>query len=181
MGLRVGIAGFWCGWTSKGECVARNCDMELVAVCDKQLGVIGAPPNIQSFDNYEALLKADIDVLFVCLTNDIAAEVTKAGLKEAYTSFVRNRPGEMWKTYTEVIKTEQRHPTQRLMYGFNHRYHNSVQDALQIIKSGRLGKIINMRGVYGKSKLTTFNQTDWRTKREISGGGVLTGSRHTYG
>jgi predicted dehydrogenase len=36
-----------------------------------------------------------------------------------------------------------------------------------------LGKIINMRGVYGKAKLVTFNQPDWRTKRKISGGGVL--------
>jgi predicted dehydrogenase len=30
-----------------------------------------------------------------------------------------------------------------------------------------------MSGVYGKSKLITFNQPDWRIKREISGGGVL--------
>ena len=59
------------------------------------------------------------------------------------------------------------------MYGFNHRYHDSVQDALKIIRSGRFGNIINMRGVYGKSKLITFNQADWRAKREIAGGGVL--------
>ena len=30
-----------------------------------------------------------------------------------------------------------------------------------------------MRGVYGKAKLITFNQPDWRTKRDIAGGGVL--------
>ena len=30
-----------------------------------------------------------------------------------------------------------------------------------------------MRGVYGKSKLITFNQPTWRTKRKIAGGGVL--------
>jgi predicted dehydrogenase len=30
-----------------------------------------------------------------------------------------------------------------------------------------------MRGVYGKSKLVTFTQPLWRTKREIAGGGVL--------
>ena len=30
-----------------------------------------------------------------------------------------------------------------------------------------------MRAVYGKSKLITFNQPVWRTKREIAGGGVL--------
>jgi predicted dehydrogenase len=59
------------------------------------------------------------------------------------------------------------------MYGFNHRYHESVQDALKLIRSGEFGRIINMRGVYGKSQLITFNQSDWRTRREISGGGVL--------
>jgi predicted dehydrogenase len=30
-----------------------------------------------------------------------------------------------------------------------------------------------MRGMYGKAKLITFNQPDWRTKREVAGGGVL--------
>ena len=30
-----------------------------------------------------------------------------------------------------------------------------------------------MRGMYGKAKLITFNQPDWRTRREIAGGGVL--------
>ena len=30
-----------------------------------------------------------------------------------------------------------------------------------------------MRGVYGKAQLITFNQPDWRIKREIAGGGVL--------
>ncbi len=59
------------------------------------------------------------------------------------------------------------------MYGFNHRHHDSVRDALRIIRSGELGTIINLRGVYGKSQLVTFNQPAWRTKREIAGGGVL--------
>ena len=72
-----------------------------------------------------------------------------------------------------VIATEKKNPQCRLMYGFNHRYHDSVQDAMKIIRSGRYGNIINMRGVYGKSKLITFNQADWRAKREIAGGGVL--------
>lgn len=72
-----------------------------------------------------------------------------------------------------VIAVEKQNPQCRLMYGFNHRYHDSVQDALKIIRSGRFGNIINMRGVYGKSKLITFNQADWRAKREVAGGGVL--------
>ena len=36
------------------------------------------------------------------------------------------------------------------------------------------GEIINLRGVYGKSKILTFGQhLDWRVKRDIAGGGIL--------
>ena len=48
-----------------------------------------------------------------------------------------------------------------------------MQDALSIIRSGELGSLINLRGLYGKSQLITFNQPDWRAKRELAGGGVL--------
>ena len=51
------------------------------------------------------------------------------------------------------------------MYGFNHRYHDSVRDALALVRSGELGRVINLRGVYGKSQLITFEQTSWRTER----------------
>jgi predicted dehydrogenase len=59
------------------------------------------------------------------------------------------------------------------MYGFNHRFHLSVEEAKSIINNRSLGKIINMKGVYGKSKMISFNQTDWRTRRKESGGGIL--------
>ena len=59
------------------------------------------------------------------------------------------------------------------MYGFNHRYHASVINAKKIIDSKKLGNVINLNGFYGKSRLITFNQPTWRTKRKIAGGGVL--------
>jgi predicted dehydrogenase len=61
----------------------------------------------------------------------------------------------------------------RLMYGFNHRFHASIMDAIKIIKDGSMGEVVNLRGVYGKSNMISFNQTDWRTKRSESGGGIL--------
>jgi predicted dehydrogenase len=72
-----------------------------------------------------------------------------------------------------VIVAEEKYPSLKLMYGFNHRYHDSVQEALQVVRTGALGRVIGMRGVYGKSKIITFGQDDWRTKRDIAGGGVL--------
>jgi predicted dehydrogenase len=47
-----------------------------------------------------------------------------------------------------------------------------VRHALQVIESGERGELISMRGVYGKSQIISFD-SDWRTKRELSGGGIL--------
>ena len=58
------------------------------------------------------------------------------------------------------------------MYGFNHRYHDSVQDALEIVKTESWEALLTSER-FTKAKLITFNQPNWRTKREIAGGGVL--------
>jgi predicted dehydrogenase len=87
--------------------------------------------------------------------------------------FCEKPPGRDVGDIKDVMSIEAQHPGIVLMYGFNHRYHESVKRALDIVRSGQFGKIVNLRGIYGKAKLVTFNQDDWRTKREVSGGGVL--------
>ena len=172
--LKVGIAGYGVVGKRRGDCVERHPNLKLVAVCDRVFASDGVLPNgVVHFRTYQQLLEQDLDVLIVCVTNDIAAEVTQAGLNLGLHVFCEKPPGRDVSDIAAVIATEKKNLQCRLMYGFNHRYHDSVQDALKIIRSGRFGNIINMRGVYGKSKLITFNQADWRAKREIAGGGVL--------
>jgi predicted dehydrogenase len=148
--------------------------MKLVAVCDRVFEAEGTfPDGVRFYPDYRRLLGEGLDVLIVCLTNDIAPDVTIAGLDSGAHVFCEKPPGRSVEDIARVVRHERQHPGLKVMYGFNHRYHKSVQDALRLINSGELGRIINMRGVYGKSKLITFNQPDWRIKREIAGGGVL--------
>ena len=172
--LRVGIAGFGIVGKRRSKCVEKNLDMTLIAVCDQNFKDNGSfEDGTRYYTSYFSLLKENLDVLLVCLTNDIAAEVTQMGLQQGLHVFCEKPPGRTVQDILNVISVEKENSHLKLMYGFNHRYHDSVKDALQILKSGSLGEIINLRGVYGKSKIITFNQPDWRTKREISGGGVL--------
>jgi predicted dehydrogenase len=172
--LKVGIAGYGIVGRRRHECVNLNQNMELVAVCDRTFSKTGVlSDGIRSYCDYQDLLKEDLDVLIVCLTNEIAAEVTIKGLNMGFHVFCEKPPGRDVEDIVSVIAAQKKLPSLKLMYGFNHRHHDSVKDALSLIHSGQMGKIINLRGVYGKSKLITFNQSDWRTKREISGGGVL--------
>jgi len=172
--FRVGIAGYGIVGKRRHACIDRNSGFELVGVCDRSFNGVGRLSNgIDYYSDYSDLLKQDIDVLMVCLTNEVAAQVTIDALELGLHVFCEKPPGRNVEDILKVIELEKRQPKLKLMYGFNHRYHDSVQDALRIINSQELGKIINIRGIYGKSKLVTFNQSDWRTKREISGGGVL--------
>lgn len=172
--LRVGIAGFGIVGKRRKDCVDRRPHMRMVAVCDRTFEDEGSlADGIHYYRDYRRMLTEDLDVLIVCLTNDIAAEVTIAGLECGLHVFCEKPPGRDVADIMRVIEHERRHPSLKLMYGFNHRYHESVQDALRIMRSGDLGSVINMRGMYGKAKLVTFNQPDWRTKRAIAGGGVL--------
>jgi predicted dehydrogenase len=172
--LKVGIAGYGVVGKRRRVCVDQNPHLQLVGVCDRIFDAKGEfPDGVRYYRDYRSLLKEDLDVLIVCLTNEIAPEVTIAGLDRGLHVFCEKPPGRDVADIVRVIRCERNHPDLKLMYGFNHRYHESVVDALRLIRSGELGRVINLRGIYGKSKLITFNQPDWRTKREIAGGGVL--------
>jgi predicted dehydrogenase len=173
--LKVGIAGYGVVGQRRREVVDQHPDMKTVAVCDRVLEHEGAfDDGVRYYDRFEPLLeKEKLDVLIVCLTNDINPDATIAGLEKGLHVFCEKPPGRDLSDILRVIDCERNHPSLKLKYGFNHRYHDSVREALSIIQSGDLGAVVNMRGIYGKSQLITFGQTSWRTERDLAGGGVL--------
>ena len=172
--IRIGIAGYGIVGKKRKECIDQHDHLKVTAVCDKDFTDKDLrEPGIKYFKSYQELLNEDIDALLVCMSNDIAAEVTIAGLKRNLHVFCEKPPGRNMEDIIAVRHEEKKHENLKLMYGFNHRYHDSIRDTLNMLQSKELGEIINIRGVYGKSNIVTFNQPDWRTKREFAGGGVL--------
>ena len=172
--LKVGIAGYGVVGKRRRHHIDRHPDLETVAVCDRTLEGDGVfDDGVRHFTNYQRLLDEDLDVLFVCLTNDINPDATMAGLEAGLHVFCEKPPGRNVADVVRVIECERAHPGLKLKYGFNHRYHLSVRDALALVGGGELGDVINLRGHYGKSQLVTFGQASWRTTRELAGGGVL--------
>jgi len=172
--LKIGIAGYGVVGNRRRQVIDKRSDMKVVAVCDQKLGGDGVfDDGVKFFGEYSPLLEENLDVLFVCLTNDLNPDVSIAGLERGLHVFCEKPPGRDVGDVTRVIACHQKHPNLKLKYGFNHRYHDSVLDALRLVQSGELGKVINLRGLYGKSQLITFGQSSWRTDRKLSGGGVL--------
>ena len=173
--LKVGIIGFGIVGQRRKKCIDSHPLLELVAICDEKFALADSDEvkNVLVYSNLQTMLSEELDIIFICLPNNLAPFATIAALEAGMHVFCEKPPGRSVEDIEAVIECERKHPSQKLMYGFNHRYHESVQDALKIINDGRLGKVINLRGVYGKAKLVTFNQSDWRTRYEIAGGGVL--------
>ena len=170
----MGIAGYGVVGRRRRKCVDLNPHLKLTAICDRTFSQSSAMhEGVFKFSDYRDLLSHDLDLLIICLTNDIAPVVTIEALKRGLHVFCEKPPGRNLNDIKMVIDEERKNSELKLMYGFNHRYHDSVKDALSIIEKGSFGKIINLKGIYGKSQLVTFDQPDWRTKREIAGGGVL--------
>lgn len=171
--LRVGIAGYGVVGKLRRRFIDEHPQLRTVAVCDQTFAEEGEfPDGVRYLPDYERLLAEPLDVLFVCVPNYLAPDVTIGGIERGLHVFCEKPPGRDLADVVRVIECERRHPGVRLMYGFNHRYHDSVVEALRIVRSGELGELINLRGVYGKSKMIRFD-SDWRTKRELAGGGIF--------
>ena len=172
--LKVGIAGYGAIGRVRHKYANLHPMLNVVAVCDQSFLKAGTfEDGTRFYPDYELLLSETLDILFVCLPNYVSPVVTMAGLERGLHVFCEKPPGRTLDDIRAVIECEKRHPEQRLMYGFNHRYHDSVQDALKIIQSGELGEVRDLRGVYGKSKIIRFDSNEWRTQRSLAGGGIL--------
>ncbi len=173
--LKVGIAGYGVVGKRRRTCIDAIPAFKTVAVADRSFGEDGhLPDGTAYYRDFRSLLAQEkLDVLFVCLTNDVAAEATRAGLVKGCHVFCEKPPGRTLAEVGSVWNVAKERPELKLKYGFNHRYHDSVRDALRIVQSGELGQVIDLKGVYGKSSVVTFDQTDWRTKRDVAGGGIL--------
>ena len=173
--LKVAIAGYGVVGKRRRHFIDQHPSLRTVAVCDRNFPGTGRlDDGVPHFRTPAEMLSEDFDVLFVCMTNDVAPDVTIAGLEKGVHVFCEKPPGRTVADIRRVIEVERRHPGLKLKYGFNHRYHDSVRDALAVAQSGELGRIINLRGVYGKSKFISYgNMSHWRTERKVAGGGIL--------
>ena len=171
--FNVGIAGYGVVGKRRRQFIDQHPMLRTVAVCDQNFKETGTMSDgVRYFPDYKGLLKEPLDILFVSLPNYLAAEVTIAGLEKGLHVFCEKPPGRDINDIRSVIEVEKRCSGLLLKYGFNHRYHDSVREALRIIKSGELGKIVNVRGIYGKSKIIPFSG-GWRAERKYAGGGIL--------
>jgi len=173
--MRVGIAGYGVVGKTRHQSIESNTSYQVTAISESsEKARKSIPEGMTVYNDYKTLIaSAELDVIFISLPNQFAAEAACLSLQKGLHVFCEKPPARTHAELLEVEKQSLKFPELKLMYGFNHRFHLSVEEAKSLIDSNSLGRLINMKGVYGKSQMISFNQTDWRTDREASGGGIL--------
>jgi predicted dehydrogenase len=153
------------------DAVRQNGHGRVVAVADPRLSA--DVPGVRRYKSAEELI-ADpkIDAVFICTPNYLNKPLTIQALDAGKHVFCEKPPAFSAKEVEEVVAVEQAAGGRKLMYGFNHRHHDSVKKAKELVDSGLYGRILWMRGRYGKSVDQSF-YSSWRARKDLAGGGIL--------
>ena len=171
--LKIGIAGYGDVGKKRKKILDKISGIEIVAISDKNPKYTILNKKIKFLKNYKKLFNEKIDIIFISLPNKYAADATRIAIKNNIHVFCEKPPARNITELREVLKEFKKKKSRiKLKYGFNHRYHDSVMLAKKIIDSKKYGRLINLKGLYGKSKMTPFIG-GWRTKKSMAGGGIL--------
>ncbi|MBF0239112.1 MAG: Gfo/Idh/MocA family oxidoreductase [SAR324 cluster bacterium] len=170
--LKCGIVGYGYMGEIRKRVIEESEHLELVGVVEPsekhRKKVKGCP----TWETFEDLLKTDPDIIFVATPNRYAPEISHRSMSLGKHVFCEKPPGRNLEDIKYIIEAEKANPGVKLMFGFNHRFHPAILKAKSIVDSGRMGKVIGIRGLYGKSGGVNFPDS-WRNNKYLSGGGIL--------
>jgi predicted dehydrogenase len=167
----MGIVGLGKMGKLRAGTIAGHAETVLVAATDPNPPASGFE-GVRLYPDYDALIRSDVDAVFVCTPNRFAPQVVVAALDAGKHVFCEKPPGRHMTDVERIVAAERRNPGQILKFGFNHRYHFGIQKAKQIVDSKEYGDILWMRGIYGKGESTSAGP-EWRGDPELAGGGIL--------
>ena len=170
MKYNVGIIGYGKMGQIRHKAIEETGAGKVVAISepDSKINESGLP----NLSNDEIINRSDIDAIIICTPNFMNKPLTIKALEAGKHVFCEKPPAFTAAEIEEVKKVELNSRGKKLMYGFNHRHHDSVIRMKEIIDEGKFGGILWMRGRYGKS-VTEDYYSQWRAKKELAGGGIV--------
>ncbi|MDQ7054329.1 MAG: Gfo/Idh/MocA family oxidoreductase [candidate division KSB1 bacterium] len=169
--IKIGIIGLGKMGDIRARTVRENENTMLVCGTDPNPPTKGFE-DMQLLPDYQAVIESDVDAVFVCTPNRFIPDIVVAALDAGKHVFCEKPPGRNLQDVERILEAERRNPGLVLKVGFNHRYHYGIMEAKKIVDSGKYGRIMWIRGIYGKAQ-GSGNPNEWRNDPEMAGGGIL--------
>lgn len=148
--LKCGIIGYGYMGEIRRRIIEGNPDLSLGWICDPDSDKIPSQTGIQITTDVNQVIESDADLVFICTPNNLIPDLAIRCLDLKKHVFCEKPPGRTVNDIRRMREAEKRNPDGKLMFGFNHRYHPGIMRAKAIVGSGRLGKILTLRGQWGK-------------------------------
>ncbi|HEX4210267.1 MAG TPA: Gfo/Idh/MocA family oxidoreductase, partial [Candidatus Binataceae bacterium] len=174
--LRVGVVG--CGLIGgrRAAEASRHSGTVLSKVADANTAralELAAGLHAEAVRDWHQLVDdRSLDVVVVSTPNAYLAPIAIAALESGKHVLVEKPPGRNLEE-AKLIAAAQRASGKVLKVGFNHRYHPALARAYQLLESGTIGDIFNVRARYGHGGRPGYEK-EWRGNPELAGGGELT-------
>jgi predicted dehydrogenase len=170
--IKVGIVGFGYMGQIRLKNIIDSNNMKCAGICDPEREAEIVARGSIFFEKWEDLINSGIEAVIVCTPNFAIPEIAIYAMNKGLHVFCEKPPGRNYADIQKIKEAESNNPNVKLIFGFNHRHHPGITDAKSIIDSGSLGRILTLRGVYGKGGGYDYH-TSWRNDIGVSGGGIL--------
>ena len=170
--LTCAIIGYGYMGVIRRQLVEQHPALELSVICETDPEKLAGEQNFTVVRDFKDVLESDVQAVFICTPNQLIPDLTVKCLNKGKHVFCEKPPGRTVEDIQRMCDAEQQNQGTKLMFGFNHRYHPGVLRAKSIVDSGRLGNVVALRGLYGKSGGKNFAQS-WRNNFSVSGCGIL--------
>ena len=167
--INISIIGYGKMGKIRFESLIKNKNVHIKSIYDENSQDVPSNLDVKNID--DIFQDNEVDGIIICTPNNLNFPLTKRGLKSSKFIFCEKPPAFSSKQIIELQNLEKLY-NKFVMYGFNHRQHESIKKMKNLIDSKVFGKILWMRGRYGKSVDNDFFNS-WRSKKELSGGGIL--------
>jgi predicted dehydrogenase len=168
--INCGIIGFGKMGKIRANAI-ENTGKGRVALVYDTVRLLDCPYRVAS-NPEEIIGSSEINAVFVCTPNAHIPGFCIQALNSGKHVFSEKPPGFNAGQVEEVISAEKDAYDRKLMYGFNHRHHQSIQRMKEIVNSEELGRVLWIRGRYGKEVDQSFFK-GWRANPDLSGAGIL--------
>ncbi len=161
--------------------ITENNLSEIIAVCDikperaeRAAKTIGG--NVKVFSNYTDLISVceqELDVVHICTPHYLHAEMAIYAMEHGLHVYLE-KPCALTSADAKKIVEVSEKTGKMVCVSFQNRVVNTTLGAKEIIASGKLGKLLGMKGIVTWQRGGTYyTDCDWRGKWDTEGGGVL--------
>lgn len=172
--LRVGLIG--AGLIGAKRSAALTEGMVLVGIHDVKMSAATALAEKHSVESHEDL-ESLIDIVgagglvIIATPHNLLAGLALKALSQGCHVLVE-KPGALNHKELEEVNSMAKKNNLVLRVGYNHRFHPSISEIRDVVRSREFGAVKLIRGRYGHGGRLGYEK-EWRADKKISGGGEL--------